>query len=126
MSETIPIFTRAPVGLRRFSFEDRRDYFLDAALHLDIVGQRPHDTHLAGATSWYPLGDQLAGVDQQAGAHALTQPVLAQVPHLFTQLRQLGGRREIDPCLVLDDAGLDLAGRVGEIDRDEALPGAVL
>src|SRR5579883_2557437 len=97
ISETMPIFTRTSVrGEQRSSLEDRRDYFLDAALYLGIVGECPDDTNLAGTTRRDPLGDELAGVDEEAGAYPLGEAVLAQVAHLLAQLRQLGRRGGVD------------------------------
>src|SRR5579885_1541827 len=120
---TIPYsLTPTPCSL----LKDRGDDFFDAALHFGVVGERPDDAHLAGAAGGDALGDQLAGVDQQPGADPFAEAVLTQVADLFAQLRQLQRRRRVDARLLLDDLRLDLARRIGEVDRDEALARAVL
>src|SRR5690606_17584776 len=74
---------------RRLLVEDRGYDFLDGALHLDVVRERPHDTRLAGAARRDAVRDQLADVDQQTGGDALGEAVLLEVAHLLGQLRQL-------------------------------------
>ena len=54
------------------------------------------------------------------------EAVLAQVAHLLAQLRQVVRHALVDAGLVRDDLGFLLARRVVELDRDEALAGAVL
>ena len=73
------------------------------------------------------LADQLAGVGQQTRADALGQAVLAQVAHLLAQAGQVVGHALVDTAASWAMiSALLLARRVVELDRDEALAGAVL
>src|SRR3990172_5798073 len=114
-----------PFGTLGLLLKDRAHHFFDAALDVQVVGQRPDDGHLAGASRLDPLGDPPAGVDEQAGADAFAQAVLLQVAHLLAQLGKVFRHRGAHAALMLDNARLDLARRVAELDGDEALAGAV-
>ena len=95
-------------------------------MQLGVVGQAPYQGHLAGAAGGQPLGDEAGGVDQQAGAGAFLQAVLAQVAHLDAEARQGVGLGGAAAAFALDDVGLDVRRWVVEFDGDEALPGAGL
>ena len=73
-----------------------------------IVGDGAADRDFAGALNADALGHQLRGVDQQPGGGALLEAVLAQLAHLLAELREVGGRLEIDATLVRDDARFEL------------------
>src|SRR3990172_11844856 len=122
-----PRYESSPIRLVNVGLlEDGADDFLDAALNVGVIGQGPHDADLTGAAGGDALLDELAGVDEEAGADALAETVLAQVAHLFPQLGEVVGGLGRDAALVLDDLRLELLARVGELQRDEALARAVL
>src|SRR3990170_3769230 len=108
---------------RHVSLEYGANHLVDAALDLRVVGEGPDHGYLTGLPRRDPLLGKLAGVDEEAGAHALAEAVLLQVPHLLAQLRQVQGDGLAHAALVLDDAGLYVPGRVAKLDGDEALAG---
>ena len=94
--------------------EDARHHFLDAALHFEVVCERPGDRNLAGAAGGDALVDQAASVDQEARADALGQAVLNVLRHNDVEVivppQRSAARREhwqsADPTAQVHLAGL--------------------
>src|SRR5437867_11124648 len=108
------------------SLKNRLDQFLNAPLHVGIVGDRPRHGRLAGADWRHALPDQVAGIDQESGTAPLFQSVVPQVPYLLAQLHQLLSHIFIRTRLMLDHLGFNLTRRIAELDGHEALLGALL
>src|ERR1700683_1932677 len=71
------------------SNEDRLDDFIDGALAVVLVGQRPCYRDGGRASRRNPLLNQLARVDQQPRRDAFLQPRGLQMTQLFAPHRQL-------------------------------------
>ena len=71
--------------------EQRADQFVDRRDQVFVIGQGQGDRALAGGTRLHALGDELAGMDQQAGGGAFLQTIALEVTRHFRQLQQFGG-----------------------------------
>ena len=92
-----------------------------------VVGERPGDSDLAGAAWRDALRDQLASVDQEAGADAFAEAVFFQVADLLAEPGEVDRHVSREHAgFVRDDFGFLLARRVVELDGDEALAGRML
>ena len=71
--------------------KDRFNDFLNALGDFFVIGERLHDRNLTREARRHSGADQISRVNQQACAHALPQPVLAQVAYLASQARKTDG-----------------------------------
>src|SRR5688572_10841318 len=108
------------------STEDRADDIVDRSLTLDVVAERVADGDRAGPSRRDAEADQLPRVDEEAGAHAFTTAARRQLPHLFAERSEAQRLPGVHAALVRDDPRFEVAGRVAEVDRHEALSGRVL
>src|SRR5271167_3100214 len=98
-------------GLRK----DRFYHFVDRALAVGFVGQRPRHCDRRRAPWRNALPDQLAGVDQQAGRDTLFQARRLQMAHLLAQHRELQRDIILDTGLVRDNLDFLVRRRIGEL-----------
>src|SRR5262249_4885816 len=103
----------------RRSVEEGGSDIVDRADGVRIVGERPAHRRGARAPRCDPAADQLARVDQEAGARAFRQAALAEVADLLAEGRQAQREIEIELTLVSDDARLEVARRIAELERHE-------
>ena len=101
--------------------EDRLDDFLEAFAHFAVVGERLDEAGLAGETGSDAGGDELAGVDQQPGADAFLQAMLAEISHFGGEADDLSGEFFRYAGFMFDDAGFNQLRWVVEFDGDETL-----
>ena len=85
------------------SRKNRRHDFVQATLHLRVVGDAPGHRHVAGAPRRDAFFDQPAGVDQHPRARAFLEPMLAQIADFVAEFGQL--RRNVsstpDSCAMI-------------------------
>jgi nitric oxide reductase NorQ protein len=99
----------------------------DVATKLVQVAERSRNLkgHLAGVMRRDALGDELAGVDEQAGGHAFIQPMALQVARALGDLNELCGHILVHACLMGDDLGLHVCLRIIEAHGAKALLGGL-
>src|SRR3989475_2184857 len=114
------------VGIHRVPSEYRGDDLPQAALHVGVVRDRPDDRCLARRLGPDPALDQLARVDQQSGADSFFQPMVFEIADLLPDRDQAHGDLLVHTGFALDDAGFQIPRGIRELDRYEALLGALL
>src|SRR6185312_16756844 len=100
---------------------DRLDYFVDGALAVEFVGERPRHGNSGGAPRCDSFPNQFTGVNQEPSRDAFFESRRLEMANLLAESVQLARHIAIDAGFVRDDLDLFVSGRIIELDRDETL-----
>src|SRR5712692_1321516 len=98
---------------------DYRSYdFADAALKLDVVGDRAAYRDFAGQVRMNTTAYQLRRVDQQSGRYALLKPVAFEVAHFLADQHQIARGLLVHIALVHQNGGFQRGRRIVKFEPD--------
>src|SRR5688572_22217285 len=114
------------VSVARARSEDGGYELIERAQHFGLVGERFRDRRRAGAALRDAAPHELAGVHEETRRCALDDAVAFEVARHVPELNECLRGRGVDAAFARDDARFQLRRGVTELDRDEALPRALL